>query len=76
MRNNKTWGTNLELFTVAMLFKTDIWVHTSDLGNKWMVFSGNGASLDEITKPANQAGSLYIRHSSNHYEPILELYQC
>ena len=38
MRNNKTWGTDLELFTVAMLFKTDIWVYTSDLGNKWMVF--------------------------------------
>ena len=67
--------TDLELFAVVLLFKTDIWVFTSDMGNKWMVFSGNGASLEKVMTlpPANEAGSLYIRHTRDHYEPVSEL---
>ena len=75
MRGTKTWGTDLELFAATLIFKTDIWVYTNDMGNKWMIYSGKGASLDQIIKapPANEKGSLYIRHASNHYEPILVL---
>ena len=75
MRGAKTWGTYLELFAAALIFKTDIWVYTNDMGNKWMIYSGKGASLDQIIKtpPANEEGSLYIRHVSNHYETIIVL---
>ena len=44
--------------------------------NKWMVYSGKGASLEQImnSPPANDAGSCYIKHTVDHYEPILELH--
>ena len=75
MRRNCTWGTDMELFAAALLFKTDIWVFSSDMGNKWMVFSGKGANLiDALTSPpVSNAGSIYINHNGVHYEPILGL---
>ena len=51
MRRNCT---DLELFATALLFKTDIWVFGSDVGNKWMAVSGKGAKLiDALTSPIN-----------------------
>ena len=37
-----------------------------------MVYSGKGASLIEImsSPQANDAGSYYIKHTVDHYEPI------
>ena len=65
-------GSYFELFAVALLFNTDIWVFTSNMGNKWMVFSSSGASLEKVMTlpPANEAGSLYIRHTGDHNEPV------
>ena len=40
MRLNQTWGGDIELSFIALILKTDIWVHTSDMGNKWMIYSG------------------------------------
>ena len=52
MRRNCTWGTDVEIFAAALLFKTDIWVFSSDIGSKWMVFSGRGAKLtDALESP-------------------------
>ena len=44
--------------------------------NKWMIYSGKGVSLEQImdTLPANDAGSYYIKHTVDPYEPILELH--
>lgn len=33
----------------ASLFRKDIWVFSSNIGNKWMVFSGKGAKIINIT---------------------------
>ena len=75
MNMDKTWGGDIELFPIALLLNADIWVNTSEMKNSWMVHSGKGASLMEImsSPPANDAGSYYIQHKVNHYEPILEL---
>ena len=72
---DKTRGGDIELFSIALLLNTDIWVSTTEMKNSWMVYSGKGASLMEImiSPPANDAGSYYIQHAGNHYEPILEL---
>ena len=35
MQVNKIWGTDLELFAVALLFRTDIWVFTRWGINGW-----------------------------------------
>ena len=43
MRRNCVWGTDVELFSAALLFKTEIWVFSSDIGGGRMVFSGRGA---------------------------------
>ena len=48
MRLNQTWGGDIDLFYIALILKTDIWVHTSDMGNKWMIYSGKGANLGQI----------------------------
>ena len=73
MRRNCTWGTDVELFAAALLFQTDIWVFSSDIGKKWMVFSGMGAKLIEALEspPVNNAGSIYLNHNGAHYKPIL-----
>ena len=75
MKRNSTWGTDVELFATALLLHTDIWVFSSDMGNKWMVFSGRGAKLLETLEspPGNNAGSIYINHNGVHYEPILRV---
>ena len=38
-------------------------------------FSGKGASIDQVmnTPPANTTGSIYIVHTGNRYEPVLEI---
>ena len=70
MNMDKTWGGDIELFSIALLLNTDIWVSTTEMKNSWMVYSGKGASLMEImsSPPANDAGSCYIQHAVNHYE--------
>ena len=75
MRLKQTWGGDIELFYIALILKTDIWVLTSDMGNKWMIYSGKGANLEQMmdTPPSNNAGSCYIKHTGNHYEPVLKL---
>ena len=72
MKRNSTWGTDVELFATALLLQTDIWIFSSDMGNKWMVFSGRGAKLIDTVEspPVNIAGSIYINYNGVHYEPI------
>ena len=38
MRRNCKWGTDVEIFAAALLFKTYIWVSSSDIGGSWMIF--------------------------------------
>ena len=66
---DKTWGRDIDLFSIALLLNTDIWVCTTEMINSWMVYSGKGDSLIEImsSPPANDAGSCYIQHAVNHY---------
>ena len=73
MRNNSTWGTDVEMFAVALLLQTDIWIFSADMGNKWMLFSGKGAKLIDALEspPVNASGSIYLNHNGVHYEPIL-----
>ena len=61
MRRNYTWGGDVEMFAAALLMRTDIWIYSSDMGNKWMVFSGRGSKLIYALElpPANDAGSIY-----------------
>ena len=70
MRNNSTWGTDtvlkqiilhVELFALALLLRTDIWIYSTEFGNEWMLFSGRGASLiDALTLPVvNIVGSIF-----------------
>ncbi|KAI6649826.1 hypothetical protein LOD99_6376 [Oopsacas minuta] len=75
IKGNGVWGGDLELFTAAHLFKTDIWVFMKETGNSWNVFSGKCSSFDEVlnSPPANANGSIYIVHIGNHYEPVLEI---
>ena len=75
MKSNAKWGGDLELFAAGLLFRTDIWVFSKDTGNTWNVFSGKGASIDQVmnTPHANTTGSIYIVHTGNHYEPVLEI---
>ena len=37
MRRNCKWGTDVEKFAAA-LFKSEIWVFSSDIGGRWMIF--------------------------------------
>ena len=84
LRNNSIWGTDtvlkqiilhVELFALALLLRTDIWIYSTEFGNEWMLFSGRGASLiDALTLPVvNTAGSIYLNHNGLHYEPVLGL---
>ena len=75
MKSNAKWGGDLELFAAGLLFRTDIWIFSKDTGNTWNVFSGKGASIDQVmnTPPANTTGSIFIVHTGNHYEPVLEI---
>ena len=53
MKRNSTLGTNVELFATALLLQLDIWIFSSDMGNKWLVFSGRGAKLiDTVVSPS------------------------
>ena len=73
MRRNSTWCTDVELFATALLLQRYIWVLSSDMGNKWMVFSGRGAKVIDTLEspPVNIADSIYINHNEVHYGPIL-----
>ena len=73
MRRNCKWGTDVEIFAAALLFKTDIWVFSSDIGGRWMIFSGKGAKLIDALESTevNTAGAIYLNHNGAHYEPIL-----
>ena len=84
MRNNSTWGSDrvlkqiilhVELFALALLLRTDIWIYSTEIGNEWMLFSGRGGSLiDALTLPVvNTAGPIYLNHNGLHYEPVLGL---
>ena len=72
MCTNGTWGTDVELFAVALLLQTDIWIYSKVVGNKWMFFSGSGANLNDAlaSSPVNPAGSIYLYHNGVHYEPM------
>ena len=50
---------HVELFALALLLRTDIWIYSTEFGNEWMLFSGRGASLiDALTLPVvNIVGS-------------------
>ena len=76
MHMDKIWGGDIELFSMALLINTDIWVNTTEMKNKWIVYSGKGASSGQIMNcpPANDAGSCYIKHTVDPYEPILDLH--
>ena len=52
MQRDNTWGSGLELFAAALFFRTDIWVFTSDIGNKWTIYFGKRCKFrtcDHIT---------------------------
>ena len=67
MRRNYTWGADVELF--AVVISSDIWVFSSDIGKKWMVFASMGAKLIDALEsfPADCAGSIYLNHNGAHY---------
>ena len=75
MKSNAKWGGDLELFAAGLLFRTYIWVLSKDTGDTWNILSGKGASIDQVmnTPPANFTGTIYIVHTGNHYEPVLEI---
>ena len=58
---------------VALLFMTNIWVFSWDIGNKWIVFSSKGAKLIDAlaSPPSNNAGSIYINHNGIHKNTFL-----
>ena len=57
MNIDKTWGGNIDVFSIALLSHTDNWISNTEIKNRWMVYSGKGASLMEImsTPPVNDA---------------------
>ena len=75
MKRNYTWGGDVEMFAAALLMRTDIWIYSSDMGNKWMIFSGRGSKLIDALEltPANDTGSIYLNHNGQHYEPVLQV---
>ena len=76
MHMDKIWGGDNELFWMALLINKDIWVITTEMKNKWMVYSGKGGSLEQImdSPPANDAGSCNIKITEDHSEPISDLH--
>ena len=56
MRRNYTG--DVEMFAAALLMWTDIWIFSSDIGNKLMIFSGRGSKLIDALEypPAKDAG--------------------
>ena len=63
MERNSTRGTDVLLFATTLFIQTDIWIFSSDMANKWMVFSGRGAKLIDTVEspPINIAGSIYTK---------------
>ena len=65
---------NVEIFAFALLLRTDIWINNSEMGHKWMIFSGRNAStMDAVQTPVNTTGSINLNHNSVHYEPIIRV---
>ena len=64
MCNFKTWGTEVEITTMAQISGFDIWVYTST--NQWCHYAS-----DE-TSPPHEA--FYISNSSGcHFDPVLDV---
>ena len=72
MRKSGKWATDLEVFATALLFNIDIWVFLGPLGTRWIGFSGNGSTFEELVKAPTPNG-IYIRNVGNHYEPIISV---
>ena len=68
-------GTDVELFALALLLRTDIWIYGTDFGDKWILLLGRVASLiGALALPvANTAGSIYLNRNGIHYETVLDL---
>ena len=73
MSMNKTWGRDIELFSIALLLNTDIWVSTTEMKIAGWCILGKVFNGNNEWSSVNDAGSCYIQHAVNQYEPILEL---
>ena len=72
MRKNGKWAADLEVFATALLFNIDIWVLFGPLGQRWVGFSENGVTFEELIKAPTPNG-LYVRNVGNHYESIISV---
>ena len=71
MDHTGSWGTDLELFLVAKLLKTDIFVYR-DLESLWMKFSGHRFVNRHDSHPLTEL-RLYLRLFMDHYQPVLKV---
>ena len=68
---NGSWGTDLELFLVAILLKTDILVYRDSMGS-WNNFSGYGfVNRHDENQLTNKR--IYLRLHMDHYQPVLKV---
>ena len=69
MRTTGTWGTDVELFAVALLLQTDIWIHSKEVVNNWMFSTGRGVYFNDAlaSSPESPAGSICLYHNGYHY---------
>ena len=71
MDHTGSWGTDLELFLVAKLLKTDIFVYR-DSESSWMKFSGHGFVNRHDSHPLTEL-RIYLRLFMDHYQPVLKV---
>ena len=71
MTRNGVWGTDIEIFSVASLLSTDIFVYTQfGETQKWLKFS---RTMIGGKKPANSC-SIYLNHSNRiHYDVVQDV---
>ena len=66
-----SWGTDLEIFLMAQILRTDIFVYKDDERN-WMKFSGYGFndrhSVHELTE-----SRIYLRLYMSHFQPVVKV---
>ena len=66
-----SWGTDLEIFLMAQILRTDISVYKDDERN-WMKFSGYGLndrhSVHELTE-----SRIYLRLYMSHFQPVVKV---
>ena len=72
MNKIDSWATDLEIFTIALLLETDIWVFLGQGGTRWVGLSGYGYNLDRFFQEPTSNG-IYTRNLGCHYDPILSL---